>query len=88
MLYAKPAEGFAAFPGPLPGNLTLRANRRAVRSLFGTPERSGETVTISGLGRQGSWDRFAVGETRVHFQYTLRGELIQRISIMVADMAP
>ena len=48
---------------------------------------SGEAVTISGLGRQGAWDRFAIGAIRVHFQYT-ESECIRLVSVMAAADAP
>jgi hypothetical protein len=53
-LYAESAEGFAAFPHPLPGGLPRGATRADVRTRFGIPERSGEAVTIAGFGRQGA----------------------------------
>ena len=88
VLYAEPAEGFAVFPSPLPGGLSGRATRRDVLARFGAPERSGEATTVTGLGPQGAWDRFAVGGLRVHFQYTVAGELVRRVSVMAADVAP
>jgi hypothetical protein len=88
VLYAEPAEGFVAFPGPLPGGLARGATRRQVLERFGLPERSGEATTIAGLGPQGAWDRFAVGDVRIHFQYTAVGELVQLVSVMAADVAP
>jgi hypothetical protein len=59
-----------------------------VLARLGVPERSGEAVTIHGLGRQGPWDRFAVGELRVHFQYTDGGERVRLVSVMPAADAP
>jgi hypothetical protein len=86
-IYAEPAEGFTTFPGPLPGGLPRGATREEVRARFGTPERSGEAVTITGLGRQGAWDRFAVDGVRVHFQYTEPGKRVRLVSVMAADVA-
>jgi hypothetical protein len=87
-LYVEPAEGFAAFAGPLPGGLSHEATRSEVRSCFGMPERSGEAVTVRGLGRQGAWDRFAVGDIRVHFQYAEPGQRVRLVSVMTTDVAP
>ncbi len=87
-LYAEPADGFVAFPRPLPGGLPRGATRAQVRSRFGAPERSGEPVTIAGLGKQGAWDRFAVGGVRVHFQYSESDQRVQLVSIMAAADAP
>jgi hypothetical protein len=87
-IYAEPAEGFAAFSAPLPGGLARGSTRKEVRARFGAPERSGEAATIAGLGRQGAWDRFAVGEVRVHFQYTEPDQRVRLVSVMAADVAP
>jgi hypothetical protein len=87
-VYAEPDEGFAAFPGPLPGGLPRGATRSEVRAQFGVPERSGEAVTRPVVGRQGSWDRFAVGQLRIHFGYTEVGEHVRRVTVMAAADAP
>lgn len=87
-LYAEPGEGFAAFPGPLPGKLPRGATRAQVRARFGTPERSGEPFTSPFLGRQGAWDRFAVGGVRVHFQYTDPEQRVRLVTVMTAADAP
>ncbi len=87
-LYAESAEGFASFPGLLPGGLPCGANRPEVRARFGVPERSGEAITISGLGRQGAWDRFEVGAIRVHFQYSEPRQRVRLVSVMAKADAP
>lgn len=87
-LYAEPAEGFVAFPGRLPGGLGRGATRLQVLGRFGVPERSGEPFHIPGLGLQGAWDRFAVGEVRIHFQYTVADGVVRLVSVMAADVAP
>ncbi|MBX7105547.1 MAG: hypothetical protein K1X57_15800 [Gemmataceae bacterium] len=87
-LYAEPADGFTAFPHPLPGGLSRGATRADVRARFGIPEKSGEAVTITGLGRQGAWDLFTVGGIRIHFQYTESGDCVRLVSVMAANVAP
>jgi hypothetical protein len=87
-LYVEPAEGFTAFPGPLPGGLPRVATRREVRAQFGKPERSGKAFTDAALGRLGAWDRFAVGGVLVHFEYTGRGPRVRRVTIMAVKEAP
>ena len=87
-LYAEPAEGFAAFPGSLPGGLARGTRRAEVLARFGAPERSGEAVTVPGLGRQGAWDRFAVDAVRVHFQYTEPEQSIRLVSVIAEPHAP
>lgn len=88
ILYVEAAEGFAAFPGPLPGGLVRGVTRPLVLDKFGTPERSGKPMTIAGLGPQGAWDRFDVGDVRIHFQYSLVGDFVQLVTVMAADTAP
>jgi hypothetical protein len=87
-LYTEPAEGFTAFPGPLTGGVLRGSTRPEMLTRFGTPERSGSTAMITGLGRQGARDRFEVGGVRVHFQYAGPGEHVQLVAIMIADEAP
>lgn len=87
-LFAEPAKGFEAFPGPLPGGLSRWATRSEVRARFGVPERKGDAVTIPGLGRQGAWDRFDVGTVHVHFQYTEPEQRIRLVTIMAPADAP
>jgi hypothetical protein len=87
-LYVEPADGFAAFSGSLPGGLQRGVTRQDVRAKFGQPERSGAPVEISGLGRQGAWDRFAVGAIRIHFQFTEPEQRIRLVTVMTAVNAP
>ena len=81
-LYAEPDEGFAAFPGRLPGGLSRGAKRAEVVARFGAPERSGGARRIPGLGRQSPWDRFVMGDTYVHFQYTEPEERVRRVTVV------
>jgi len=85
--YAQPAEGFTAFPGPLPYGLPRGADRTQVRVQLGVPERSGEPFTSTVLGTQGAWDRFAVGDIRVHFQYSAPEQRFRLMSVMAAMKA-
>jgi hypothetical protein len=87
-LYAEPAEGFEAFPGPLPGGVTRGASRAQVLARFGVPERTGEATTFPGRGRQWAWDRFAMGAVRVQFQFTEPGQRVHLVTIMTAADAP
>jgi len=86
-LYVVPDEGFKSFRDPLPEGLSGRDTRAEVLRRFGTPERSGEPSTSSGI-RTGAWDRFVVGTVCVHFEYTEPEERIRRVTLMVAGKAP
>jgi hypothetical protein len=87
-LYAEPAEGFSAFPGPLPCGLPRGVGRNQVRAQLGVPERSGEPFTSTVLGLQGAWDRFAVDDIRVHFQYSEPEQRVRLVSVMAVTEAP
>ncbi len=87
-LYVERADGFAAFPGPLPYKVPRGATRTDVRRLLGKPERSGKAYKDKFLGPQGAWDRFAVESIRIHFEYTDPGLHIQRVTLMTEDDAP
>lgn len=87
-LYAEPAEGFAPFPGTLPGNLSRGAAQAEVRSSFGTPERSSGGAAGPTPGRRAGWDRFAMDDLRIHFQYREADGHVVLVTIMAAGTAP
>jgi hypothetical protein len=87
-LYVEPTDGYAPFPGPLPGNLSRGATRADARASFGVPERSGGATTVGDLTLGGAWDRFAVGDLRIHFQFGEPGERVELVTVMAADSAP
>jgi hypothetical protein len=87
-LYAESAAGFAPFPGTLPGPLPRGATQAEVRSSFGTPERSGGGAAGPTPDRRAGWDRFAVDDLRIHFQYREADGHVVRVTIMAADTAP
>lgn len=87
-LYVEKADGFAAFPGPLPYKVPRDASRTEVRHLLGKPELSGKAFHDKILGPFGSWDRFIVDSIRVHFEYTDPGLQIKVITLMTEEAAP
>lgn len=87
-LYSEAAEGFAAFPRPLPFGVPRGATRTEVRLFEVKPERSGKASTDDILGPRGAWDRFAVESIRVHFEYTHPGLQVKLVTIMTEDASP
>jgi len=87
-IFVVPSQGYTPFAGSLPGGLSASDTRQDVRRRFGMPERSGDAFTHRILGRQGAWDRFAVGPLCVHFRYIDTGERIGQVTIMLAESAP
>jgi hypothetical protein len=87
-IYVQPAEGFQPFGRPLPAGLSSEATRHEVRRQFGSPSRSGAARIVAGLGRQGAWDRFDMGQVCLHFQYAEPDERVRLVTIMTAETAP
>jgi hypothetical protein len=86
-VYVVPSEGFNAYSGSLPGGISALAIRSDVRGRFGVPQRTGEAVSIAGLGRQGAWDRFDLGSVYVHFEYNEPEQRIRLVSLMAPGWA-
>lgn len=87
-LHVTKADGFAAFPSPLPFELPQDANRKDVRRLLGKPECSGKAHRDKILGHQPTWDRFAIGSIRIHIEYTDAELQISLLTLMTEDSAP
>jgi hypothetical protein len=87
-LYVEKADGFAAFPASLPYDVPRDASRKDVRRVLGKPECSGNAYNDKILGPQGAWDRFAMDSVRIHFEYTVPGLQIGRVTLMTEDSAP
>jgi hypothetical protein len=66
--YAKGFENYEEYSGPLGMGLNLHFDRDQVRSLLGTPGRSGGGMTI-GNTVANEWDRFAVDKYLLMFTY-------------------
>ena len=75
-------DGFAQFPGPLPGGLKFEAHQEDVRRAFGNPESSGGPAKLPGAFNHGGWDRYAVGASFVHFTYRADDERIELVTLM------
>jgi hypothetical protein len=87
-LYVEKADGFAAFPGPLPYKIPVEANRTEVRRLLGKPEKSGKAFKDKILGPQRAWDRFAVDSICVHIEYSDAELKVSLITLMTEEAAP
>src|SRR5262245_23113735 len=60
-IYLIPTGAFRPFPGHLLAGLSSDSTREDVRQKLGPPSRSGGTMIVPGLGRQGPWDRYDAG---------------------------
>jgi hypothetical protein len=87
-LYVEKADGFAAFPGPLPYKIPVEANRTEVRRLLGKPEKSGKAFKDKILGPQHAWDRFAVDSICIHIEYSDAELKVSLITLMTEEAAP
>jgi hypothetical protein len=84
-VFVVPTDEYRAFSASLSVGLSPSSTRGDVRRAFGKPSRSGEAMTISGLGRKGAWDRFKRGSQYLHFEYTEPETHVRQITVMTAD---
>jgi hypothetical protein len=87
-IYVRPKDGFLAYADTLPAGIDRNSARMMIRSLYGTPERSGEAMTLAVLGRRGPWDRFKVNSNFVHFEFAEPDGGIAMITLMTPKAAP
>ena len=87
-LYVEKADGFAAFPGPLPHKIPGEANRTEVRRLLGKPEKSGRAFKDKILGPQRAWDRFVMDSIYIHIEHSDAELQVSLITLMTEDTAP
>ena len=87
-LYVEKADGFAAFPGPLPYKIPAEASRTEVRRLLGKPEKSGKAFKDKILGPQRAWDRFAMESIFIHIEYSDAELKLSLITLMTEEAAP
>jgi hypothetical protein len=69
-------------------NVPFSLKRREVLDRFGVPSESGDAVRIPALGEIGAWDLFALAGASIHFQYRLRRDEIEMITLMRPDAVP
>jgi hypothetical protein len=69
-------------------DLPFNANRREVIARLGSPSKSGGKISDPILGAYGAWDRFARSGYAIHVEYRLDVEVINKITLMRADVVP
>lgn len=69
-------------------DLPFISSRQAVIDRLGPPSKSGEKVSSRILGEYGAWDRFARPEYTIHVEYRLNADVINKITLMRADVVP
>lgn len=76
-LHSRGHEGFEQFPFQFNG-ITFSSRRSEVIQTLGKP-------LASGLGDQGPWDKFKIGDRTLHFVFRQRDEAMLMVSIEVAN---
>jgi hypothetical protein len=69
-------------------DLPFTSSRQVVIACLGPPSKSGGKVTSRILGECGAWDRFARPEYAIHVEYRLNADIINKITLMRADVVP
>jgi hypothetical protein len=68
--------------------LPFSANRREVIARLGSPSKSGGKISDPILGEYGAWDLFARPGYAIHVEYRLDVDVINKITLMRADVVP
>lgn len=69
-------------------DLPFASTRQQVIQQLGPPSKSGSRISDPILGEYGPWDRFARGGYAIHVEYRLDDDLIKKVTLMRADVAP
>lgn len=62
--------------------------RKQVMDRFGTPSKSGEKSSHPILGLYGAWDRFAMPNYTIRFEYNMDSVGVRKITLMRNDIVP
>lgn len=69
-------------------DLPLKSSRQEVLARLGSPSRSGGKTSDPILGEYGAWDRFVRSGYAIHVEYRLDVDVINKITLMRADVVP
>lgn len=69
-------------------NIPFNWNREQVRGYFGIPTKSSNGSRHPVLGEILAWDQFCVDAGVLHFEYSIKGLVINKITIMSSEAAP
>jgi hypothetical protein len=85
MFYAEKFEGYKAFQGDLPFDISFTDSRTAIRRKLGNPvvEGGGEENTFFG-GFWPEWDEYRQGDYKVTFQYNEKKSRVDLVTIQKA----
>jgi len=87
-LHCASGGGMDEFSGELPMGLSSTMTRSEVRALLGTPEASGDSVTLPGLGAKPPWDRFFVPRGVIHVSYRDDRPGLSLVTMMLPEAVP
>jgi hypothetical protein len=69
-------------------DLPFASSREDVIARLGSPSKSGGRVTDPILGEYGAWDQFSLPGYVIHVEYRLGVDVINKVTLMRADVAP
>ena len=69
-------------------DLPSSTSRREVIARLGSPSKSGGRINDPILGKYGAWDRFTRPGYAIHVEYRLDVEIINKITLIRADVIP
>lgn len=69
-------------------DLPLTSSRQEVVARLGVPTKSGGRISDPILGEYGPWDRFSRPGYAVHVEYRLDADIINKVTVMRADIVP
>lgn len=87
-LHCDSGGGMDAFSGELPLGLSSTMTRSELRALLGTPEASGDSITLPGLGAKPPWDRFFAPRGVIHVSYRIDRPGLSLVTMMLREVVP
>ncbi len=69
-------------------DLPLTSSRQEVIARLGSPTKSGGRISDPILGEYGPWDRFSRSGYAVHVEYRIDVAIINKVTVMRADVVP
>lgn len=84
-LYNVGVEGFAAFAGPLPGNITLSATRSDIRAALGEPAMSADVGGTGLFAIAFAFDRYEQGQRYLRFEYLAGDAGIRMVTLGLVE---
>ena len=79
--YGERKDSIDRFQGSLPAGLKLEMSRDEARTALGEPADQGDEAQVSFLGNMPAWDKWSIGGTSIHAEYSFDRRSIRLLTI-------